>query len=278
METNNKNLWWWNSANINDKQWPCPEWWHVPTGNEWSQLIEYYAWYYNSHYSPPITLQGYKNNQKLSDNTNFASWFANYFNLPFAGSRIYSTSRVSETTRKGDYWSSSAYTNWDFSRSLILSSSEVNMTNASLLVLGYSVRCFKNSYVAPANQQVTVSFDPNWWTITTGSVQVTGLTSLDLTQYTATKGNDWEFVWWNTSAIATEKIGDIYEVNGDVTLYAIFKKDTTQWLENTDFYPLDITGTDGKILFTIMDRNLWAKEPWLWENSYWYSYLFILPT
>ena len=36
----NRNLWWWNSTSILDKQWPCPVWYHVPSMDEWQWIYE----------------------------------------------------------------------------------------------------------------------------------------------------------------------------------------------------------------------------------------------
>jgi len=40
----NSNLWWWEDkkAKDSDKQWPCPQWYHVPNSSEWIALVYYF--------------------------------------------------------------------------------------------------------------------------------------------------------------------------------------------------------------------------------------------
>ena len=45
MEERNMTLRWWNDSILSHKQWPCPEWYHVPTENEWSDAKTYWIKY-----------------------------------------------------------------------------------------------------------------------------------------------------------------------------------------------------------------------------------------
>jgi hypothetical protein len=40
----NDNIWWYDAIKESDRQWPCPEWWHIPTKSEWDDLIAYWEW------------------------------------------------------------------------------------------------------------------------------------------------------------------------------------------------------------------------------------------
>ena len=36
--TTNNNLWWWSQSDPTHRQWPCPEWYHVPNKTEWEDV------------------------------------------------------------------------------------------------------------------------------------------------------------------------------------------------------------------------------------------------
>lgn len=70
--------------------------------------------------------------------------------MPFAGYRNYYDASLSNQGTYGDYWSSSPYGdgNPDYARRIGLGMG-VDASNGYYRTNGYSVRCFKNSYVAP---------------------------------------------------------------------------------------------------------------------------------
>lgn len=73
-----------------------------------------------------------------------------YFKLPFAGSRNYDDASLNRKGSNGYYWSSSPYSGSSISaRYLNLGSSFVRAGSSRGRAYGYSVRCFKDSYVAP---------------------------------------------------------------------------------------------------------------------------------
>ena len=72
----------------------------------------------------------------------------NYFKLPFAGRRNYSDASLRQGSF-GYFWSSSPDSaGSNYARRLGLDSSNVYANNNSYRANGYSVRCFKDSYVA----------------------------------------------------------------------------------------------------------------------------------
>jgi hypothetical protein len=79
------------------------------------------------------------------------SAFQEYFKLPFAGERDYSTAKLSKQGSNGYYWSSSPYSSGEpySSRDMRLDSSHADMymNNSRVRSFGSSVRCFKDSYV-----------------------------------------------------------------------------------------------------------------------------------
>ena len=73
-----------------------------------------------------------------------------YFKLPFAGYRYYNDASLNSRGSYGYYWSSSPYSaSSNIARYLSLDSSNVYADHDDDRAYGDSVRCFKDSYVAP---------------------------------------------------------------------------------------------------------------------------------
>lgn len=88
------------------------------------------------------------------------STFKTDFKLPLAGSRKYSDASLISQGSLGRYWSSSPYSaSSHLARYLNLDSSSVRANDYHDRALGYSVRCFKDSYVAPISY--ILEFDAN---------------------------------------------------------------------------------------------------------------------
>ena len=169
--SNNDNLWTWDN-----KQWPCPEWWHVPTAEEWSQLLEFYVY---ENYSNNTGNLNDSNGYKWISSSDVASWFAHYFQIPFAGRRDFGDANVSGQGSSAYLWSSTP--NGDDARYLFLNSSYVGASYNHPRAYGLSVRCFKNEYV-PYNESdlLTVTFNFNGWSWSTASINVVSWDILDI--------------------------------------------------------------------------------------------------
>jgi len=90
---------------------------------------------------------------------NIGTNFANSFKLPFAGYRDNWNASLNNQGSDGYYWSSSPYSASSYyARRLYLSSSYVGADAINYRAGGFSVRCFKDSYVAPS---FTVTFNSN---------------------------------------------------------------------------------------------------------------------
>ena len=82
----------------------------------------------------------------------------NYFKLPFAGYRYYGSASLYDLGSYGFYWSSSpSSASSKYARRLYLGSSNVDADDYDNRADGLSVRCFKDSYVAPISY--TLTFD-----------------------------------------------------------------------------------------------------------------------
>jgi len=140
----NNNLWWWMSDSENnnrglddiettapDRQWPCPSWYHVPSGWEWKKLIEYWC---------------LSNSDKCG--VDMGNKFQQDLLLPFAGYYEYQYVFFLSSGENGYYWSSSPF----FSYDILASTFYINSSNAtygnSARANGNSIRCFKNPSVS----------------------------------------------------------------------------------------------------------------------------------
>jgi len=158
----NDNLWWWswdeednyywydtwtNSViNAELRQWPCPEWYHVPSQWEWSKLIEYwaanYTWVWNS-----LVVTGASQLNYFNGNTAAASQFKEDFKIPFAGAHD-TTASVVEIGLFTYLWSSSPYVGPvgnDIAREFYFDTDEAAVNGGAYRGNALSVRCFKNS-------------------------------------------------------------------------------------------------------------------------------------
>lgn len=172
-------------------QWPAPTGYHIPLTTEWQWLKTIMNW--------------------LSLTTPY--WWRTNLHMPYAGYRNNSDASLSDQGSYGYYWSSSASSS--YARYLRLYLSTVLADNDSRRVYGYSVRCFKNSYVAPDSSWTVVQWtlwsawifwNQSEWliSITDGS---TGYTIMDKNLWATTVYNDWDtltqanmwnmYQWWN---------------------------------------------------------------------------------
>jgi uncharacterized protein (TIGR02145 family) len=133
------------SASTSDRwnQWPCPSWYHIPSPQEWVDVVEAWgAWwqwilwtfipntsYYNWWYRP------------------WSSQMANFtsrLKLPAAGDR-YLSNGLSLQGSSGHYWSSVSHVSTASRARLLYFYSPVVFPNSyDNRYHGYSVRCFKD--------------------------------------------------------------------------------------------------------------------------------------
>ena len=122
------NLWWDNSWAWTDeqRQWPCPTWYHVPSQTEWSGIVS--AWD-GVLWDISWTTTEWTNLQTA-------------LKLPYAGGRNRGNGSFVNGGSNGYYWSSSP--NGTGGYSLSFNSSYVNPSRYDYRANGFSVRCFKN--------------------------------------------------------------------------------------------------------------------------------------
>ncbi len=331
------NLWWWgddedysSTANANwlyrdswnsrsERQWPCPEWYHVPSAWEWSKLSEYWIDTNLDKFTYELSTQQSYNNLKYFNNCAEGSsyicydadnnviecdnvdeisyiecneyddtiWeaFAGDFNIPFAGNRNHYYASLYNQGARGYYWSSSPYgvDHPDRVRYMDLDSSRVKAANVSNRALGFSVRCFKDSYVAPTNTY-TLTFDSQ-----SGSEVASRYTIPEQpwSRPANPTRDGYTFVDWYTSTWYETAFDFSTPATENLTVYAKWSKDcwtgvyfeemdvcATKSNDNLVYYWIDENGKDvisiisWDIILTMLDKNQWASVAWTWADSY----------
>ena len=155
----NNNLWWWASDSEDNgrfasqkeagkkwksteynRQWPCPDWYHVPSAWEWWKAVELYAKnnsvgvYYNQW------LVGMA--WRLADGTNVWDWFREYFKIPFAGLRSVDAN-TKEVWKSSYLWSSSPFDK--VAKNVYIEPNQVSTDKERWRGEALSIRCFKDS-------------------------------------------------------------------------------------------------------------------------------------
>jgi len=253
---NNNRRWWswdtesnwydsWNPRS--ERQWPCPEWWHVPSKWEWTFIMT--AW---CHLDNECT---------SSDITTF--WY-------IESSTLASAFKTSFGMVNGLYWSSSPYSE-DYNKAWYLNVDGLYIDPSDYYSRNYDglIRCLKNEYGTPSAQPITVTYNLNGWYWTESWSLEKELREIIYepdedwnynvwTTYrrTPSKEPTWETWWmfdgWYLTWLETRWT---WNMESDMTVYA-------KWLPFEDHLI-----TLGGITLTIMDRNLWASNSWTWCNS-----------
>ena len=139
------------ATNVTWRQWPCPEWYHVPSAWEWQELMMLWC---NANsdicsWSVITTQNGEYARANYLNKSGIWTAFSNDLQLPLAGNRSYYDGAVYHQGNYAYYWSSSPRggSNPKGAWSLFFYSNDVNPSDYSSRAYGKSLRCFKNSYV-----------------------------------------------------------------------------------------------------------------------------------
>ena len=99
------------------------------------------------------------NLSKILNNSTAREDFMTYFKIPLVGMRDYSNATIRYLGDVGYYWTSSPNdsSNSDYARYFVIDSSNVRADVSYFRAPGYSLRCFKNAYVAPK----VITYNPN---------------------------------------------------------------------------------------------------------------------
>ena len=299
---NNMNLRWGSSIQDFDRQWPCPEGYHIPTSEEWSNIFT--AWC--------------NANQEDCQTTNKWVYFSRVLNLPFAWYRDMWSSRLHEDNEQGIYRSST----WLKDNYGIY----IDLTSDSFgsgwwrMADGMSIRCFKNTYLEleqPSNEnhKRKRNYDVTdiHWSAEKWSDEISKLTmpELDIEKYDADysleQNEAYQFSYanwittnstmkdakinWRLTRIAMAKMLSYYAINvlwkkPDDTLYISFRDVSDKlnaeydnavllayqlwimWINmpNKRFRPNDyVTRWE---FATALSRMIYWIEDWKWKTKY----------
>ena len=285
----------WNENDESKRQWPCPAWYHVPTLNEWNDLVRYVLATYTWNW---FATDG------IIDEISQWQWW--YWVLAFWRAGVFSDDLLIPYAG----WRNRAWSMYDmWGWSVLLSSSVFgdnwvyNFKSANdwfgtsfydgVYSNAIPLRCFKDTYTEE-NKPLILEYETNWWT----KIQSQTIPSWGkgfLPWYTTHK--NWTvFEWWYDANYETENELDpsnpyqftnlimnenLADENGVVKIYAkwqdVVSYNTgdityvdTNWKEFTWIWT--ITFNDGEHVITILDRNLWAEKAWRDTDSYWYQF------
>jgi hypothetical protein len=134
------------TANTSDRwnQWPCPTWYHIPSPDEWYNVIEAWNWWWWTLWSASSSSLYYHTTNSYRSLSSWWSDIRTALKLPVAGHRSFSNGLNGQGS-EGRYWSSTAHASTALSaRYLNFISSSVRPGYSYGRRLGFSVRCFKD--------------------------------------------------------------------------------------------------------------------------------------
>ena len=147
---NSSNNYWYDTinhiaTNVEQRQWPCKEWFHVPSRWEWDEIIYLIAVIQNNN-ERATNCKNYHSCWLADDN---ATWFMYSLKLPRAWYR-YPSDGTYNKPEWWYYWSSSASDGANAYRINLdyhLGHYNVNPDYVNYFSNWYSVRCFKDEYI-----------------------------------------------------------------------------------------------------------------------------------
>lgn len=239
--SNNNNLWWWANDNENnwrwveinnpkDRQWPCPQWYHIPSLWEWLLLVKYWADANNK-------ANNYYPERWVLELNRWYSEFRKYFKMPLAGEYYISGDNNNWRNYMGgeDYeydsvlirsqWNqSNPSSHYRTSSPAITSSSPDNARSFYMDDIFYfyvgntdnrnqtsSIRCFKNTYekVTSINNQQNIDIEDSKqsnWNLINNIKKTVEFNSYEVNKkvvfsgtYTALKDTTINYYWIDTS-------------------------------------------------------------------------------
>ena len=188
-------LWWPTTIVVNDMQWPAPDWFHVPSKDEWQAIniagTNLWAWNYRLY-----------------------RLFSTYLKLPMAWNRSWTAS--GSVGSSGYYWSSSPRDIAGYAYMLYFYKNDIAPQFSDYRYRWCPIRCFKDSPVIPTSSW-TVLYQWSWnawiyhnaaeWLISISSDWTTWITIQDKNLWATTVYNYWDtlsvantgntFQWWN---------------------------------------------------------------------------------
>lgn len=168
-----------------DMQWPCPDWFHVPTSTEWESVKTIWTslWWGGSDWTGFLTI----------------------LKLPLSWAIEWSSWNISAQWSYWYYWSSSPYgsSKPTYASYLLIGASYILPTYDNPRSSWHSIRPFKNSSVIPTSSWTKLYWTSieSWWIFWNSADWLISLSSNGSTWVTIADKNLWATtVWesWNT--------------------------------------------------------------------------------
>lgn len=240
---------------VSDMQWPAPSWFHVPLATDLTWLKTIMDW---------LNL------------TTGNDWRIN-LHMPFAGYRDYSTAVLNYQGSYGFYWSSSPFSaGSSYARYLYLYSSRVRADYSGGRADGFSVRCFKDSYVEPTSSWTIITWTlwSAWifwnqtdWLISITSDWTTWYTIKDKNLWATTVYNDWD-------TLSEANCGKYYQWGNNYWFAWTWSVTTSSTQVNAqNYWPWNYYNSDTFITWSgdwssVQNDNLrWWVSQWSWTKS-----------
>ncbi len=259
----NNNTWNTTTASIEDWwKWPCPSGYHVPTSEEWKDVVAMYT--------------GAGNDK---------STFADAFKLPFAGYRDSNNAEMSDTGDDAELWSASPTDNNNADYLNVPLFSVFVSLNARATAL--PVRCFANSS-SPSSSDLSAETEIiltiEEWQLSIGtdgeeSVTLSGGMAASLTEKIVTKSLEklfrvedlkWSSKWYRTTISVTDMTWSVENAVYTIPAANIYLKATN--LVKESWTGEDVVLTSSLSDFqsmeepvTFIQRGTWTTAWLLWK-------------
>lgn len=261
MKDNN----WWDHDLGSTRQWPCPDWFHIPSIWEWNNLLK--MWHENEWltYNTEKWWTLIKTNKNL-DSTAFNNYFKLGYQTTYRSSSPYNDrdDKDSMMNQNTMWLFARVFTNWPIDVTWYNERTKLN-----------NIRCFKND-----TNQDQITFDTDWWSpVQPMYVNEHQSFRTDLQRINTPKKNWYMFIKWNTKEAVFRNWNVSYElfpfdiytgmIDGDTTLYASWLKwwlrfgDDPKYKDNDkSIWTITLSNEDWSKKVTIMDKNIWAAFSW----------------
>ncbi len=267
---------WITEDNIKNRQWPCPEWYHVPSAWEWGLLVKYWS----DKFAPSLHVVS---PSYSFVNDTYSNKFQQDFNIPFAGWRLYNQSRVENQGITAQLRSSSPTNSIEY-YNLSLGTDSVVGNYYHSPGYGLSVRCFYDNYLFPYSFSfLNDGIEIESWSIISGErlIDVVDFNHLNITKeryefnyrYIDWAESSWfdltgDAITWNIVLYARwtpiEFMID-YELNGWVTSWD---------QKNITWYTIE---TNGITLINPI-KTWYTFTWWSWTDIDWLSWNVVIPS
>ena len=287
--TPNYNIWWYESDREEDRQWPCPSGWHIPTIEERNQVIAYWTW----------------NNGSMNVPT-----FRTQLGLPLPWWLMRSDAKIEWSGSKWWFKTVSLNLSKEFTYELEVTSNSYSGSYSENMVNARQIRCFKNGMSDIKYTVIYTDWDDSreifedqifsglsfWDDFPQFSWNIPSRTWENDSVY---KFAGWTLSWSDiffdvSGATVTNNIilkakwtwcpnWETENANGDCVPTADTQR-SLQIVQDLDIYFLASDGD--KKHYTIMDRNMWATGVYnknygtpnssslgyvyQWWNNYWF--------